>query len=156
MVSRARGDMTVIAANLKEMAADTLVTLEGHPHYHTSKIFRLEDGSIIGGAGGGLGLDEMLAWLKAGSIHGNEPDLKGADDFFILRLAHDGLWLYADSVYPDRLKEKAFAVGCGCDIALHTMRYGKRKSPADAVREVCKINPGCGLPVEVLRLGRKR
>jgi hypothetical protein len=142
--------VTIIACSLREMAADTLVQLDGHPNYHTTKIFRLEDGSIVGGAGSSPGLDEMLAWLKAGELRGNEPSC-GGSDFTILRLRPDGIWIYADSIYPDRVKEKMFAVGCGADIALYAMRHQKM-SPAAAAREACKIVPGCGGEVEVLKL----
>ena len=145
--------MTVIACNAKEMAADTLVTLDNHPGYHTTKIFRLGDGSIVGGAGG-HGLDDMLAWLRAGEIEGNAPvfhEWERAPDFVVLRLKPDGIWLYADGVYAERMKERTYAIGSGVDIALYALRHLKAK-PADAVRAACKLSPGCGGPVETLRL----
>jgi hypothetical protein len=146
--------LTVIACNLREMSGDTLVTLENHPYYHTAKIFKLEDGSIVGGAGG-VGLDEMLAWLREGELKGNEPKFDKDVDFIVLRLKQDGIWLYANGVYPDKMHETMFAVGSGVDVAIYAMRHLK-KSPADAVREACKVSAGCGGPVEVIKLARKR
>jgi hypothetical protein len=144
--------MTVIAANLKEMAADTLVGLDGGHNYYATKIFRLDDGSIIGAAGRGPSLELVMEWLKQGEIRGNEPALD-RPDFLILRLRRDGLYLYADSCIGEKMRVKNFSIGTGSDIALYAMRVLK-KPPVIAVREACKIAQGCGGPIDRLVLER--
>jgi hypothetical protein len=147
--------VTVIAANLKEMAADTMVGIEGQRHCYSTKIFRLDDGSIIGGAGESPGLDLVMDWLKRGEIKGNEPDLLEIDtdklDVTVLRLRDDGLWLYADTCVPFRLKDSNYAIGCGADLALYVMRELK-KSPMLACKAAAKYVEGCGGSIDVLRL----
>lgn len=145
--------MTVIAANLREMAADTKVEIDGQHHCYSTKIFRIEDGSIIGGAGISPGLDLVMDWLRAGEIRGNEPNLAVLEriDVTILRLKKDGLWLYADTCVPFKLNDQNFAVGCGANLALYVMRVLK-KPPATAVRETIKIDHGCGGRIDTLRL----
>lgn len=149
--------MTVIAASLREMAADTLVQLDGYPDCHMTKIFRLEDGSIIGGAGSSPNLEEMIAWLMGGEIPGNAPGplLKEGAEYTILRLKPDGIWLYADCIHPYKLHEKVFAIGCGAHVALHAMQRHKM-TPAQAAAESCTVTAGCGGPIEVLKLPQPR
>jgi hypothetical protein len=131
------------------MAADSLVSVEDARPYRTSKLVRLYDGSIA--AACGTGYEFLMAWLKGGEIAGNEPPHLEKQDFQILRLKPDGLWMYVNSYIPDRTKEKMAAIGSGSNVAFYCMKYLK-KTPGAAVKESIKVSPGCGGPVEVMRL----
>ena len=146
--------MTVIACNLREMAADTLCHEEDTSHYYASKIHRLEDGSLIGGAGNFP--ERIIEWIVDGSnkLHVPHIDIE-RDDFSILHLRHDGIWLYCNTANGYKLREKNFAVGCGADVALYVMRV-LRKPPAHAAREACKINMFCGGQVESFKLRARK
>jgi hypothetical protein len=142
--------MTVIACNLDEMAADTLCHEDDSSHYHAYKMLRLPDGSIIGGAGNHP--EKIMDWILRGSPDNDRPDFKSKeDDFSILHLRNDGMFLYVNSLIPHRLKEKIYAVGCGADVALYCMKKLKM-SPPEAVKEAIEINMFCGGGVDVLKL----
>lgn len=142
--------MTVIACNLDEMAADTLCHEDDSSHYHAFKMLRLPDGSIIGGAGSHP--EKIMDWILRGRPDNDRPEFKEkTDDFSILHLRHDGIYLYVNSLVPHRLKEKNYAVGCGADVALYCMRKQKM-SPAEAAKEATEINLFCGGSIEVMRL----
>lgn len=142
--------MTCIACNLKEMAADSLCHEDDGSHYHAHKMMRLMDGSIIGGSGNHP--EKIMEWILRGKPDSDRPafdDVK--DDFSILHLKPDGIWLYNNSLNGFRLKEKNYAIGCGADIALYCMRILKLE-PEKAVEESTKINMFCGGDVDVMRL----
>jgi hypothetical protein len=143
--------MTVIACSLREMAADRLCVVESR-HYFAIKIFRLDDGTVVGGAG--TGAEPVIEWLRRGTPRTDSPTLpadKDDSDFHVLHLRHDGIWLYTNSLYPDKLEEKNYAVGSGGRIAQFAMR-DLRKSPAEACRIAIKHDLFCGGEVDVLRL----
>lgn len=146
--------MTVIACNLREMAADSLCHEEDSSHYFAKKMLQLEDGSIIGGAGNKPEL--LMEWLQRGAPRLDAPTIDPTrDDFTVMHLMHSGIVLYINSIVPIHLKDKNYAVGCGADIALYVMRVLK-KSPAIAVREALKINMFCGGDVDTLKLRAPR
>lgn len=142
--------MTVIACNLSEMAADSLCHEDDTSHYFAEKMMRLADGSIIGGAGNHP--EKIMEWISRGSPDNDRPEFKEkTDDFSILHLKRDGIWVYINSIVPWRLKEKNYAVGCGADVALYCMRILKM-SPAEAAKEATKINMFCGGEIDTLKL----
>lgn len=146
--------MTCIACNLSTMAADTLWAGADGGHYFASKVFQLEDGSLIGGAGGGH--ETVMEWIIRGSNQHDLPPLPADDaSYHILRLQKDGIYIYNSVLTPWKLKDRNYAVGLGADVALYCMRVLK-KTPAVAVREAAKINRCCGGTVEVLRVGVKK
>ena len=55
--------MTTIVCNLECMAADSRVSAEGAPFYHSDKIFRIGD-SLFGTAGDGMMGLLMIDWLR--------------------------------------------------------------------------------------------
>lgn len=148
--------MTIIAASLREIAADQLITFDdGSRPYHTCKLRRLEDGSIIGYAG--TGYEEWVDWLVAGGLKENAPARSDGDkqDWQILRLTPQGIWTYVNCAVPDLLVGAKFhAIGSGADVAIYAMTEHK-KSPADAVRAAMKIDwRSCGGNVDVMELPR--
>ena len=142
--------MTVIACNLQEMASDSLCHEEDTSHYHAEKMLKLPDGSILGMAGNHP--EKIADWILRGKSDVDRPSFdEKIDDFYILHLRHDGIWLYANSLSCWKLKERNFAIGCGADVALYCMRIQKM-SPAEAAKEATKINMFCGGDIDTLRL----
>lgn len=145
--------MTCIAANLKEMAGDSLVSV-GSIAYHTDKIFHIRD-SLVGVAGDAALTTKFLAWFRK-ECPADEIGMtfEEGKEFAALVVNARGLFYYADCAEPDKLHDKHFAIGAGSDFALAAMDAGK--SPGDAVRVACKRSPTtCGLPVKVLSLKEK-
>jgi len=142
--------MTVIACNLSEMSSDSLCHEDDSSHYHADKMIKLVDGSIIGGAGNHP--EKIMDWIARGSPDNDRPDFKErTDDFSVLHLRHDGIYLYVNSLVPHKLKDKIFAVGCGADVALYCMKVHKMP-PSEAAREATKINLFCGGEIDTLKL----
>lgn len=142
--------MTVIACNLEMMAADTLCNEDDSSHYHAEKMMRLKDGSIIGGAGNHPEI--VMDWIDRGKPLNDKPVFDyEKDNFSILHLTFEGIYLYNNSLNGFRLKEKNYAVGCGGDVALYCMRVQKM-APDVACSEAIKINMFCGGSVDVLKL----
>jgi hypothetical protein len=146
--------VTVIACNLREMAAESLCHEDDGSFYYAAKMVQLEDGTIVGGAGNKP--EGLIDWLVRGANPMDKPHIDPErDDFTVVHLTHNGIVLYINQAVPIRLKEKNYAVGCGADVALYVMRVLK-KSPATAVREASKINMYCGGEIDVMKLKVKR
>jgi hypothetical protein len=141
--------VTVIACNLREIAADTLIEVDDARPYHTSKLFRLNDGSVVGYCG--TGYEYVIEWLRAGAIPENRPEKKDGQDFQILHLTSSGILMYVNSPIPDPMRERFAAIGSGSNVAFYCMKVLKM-TPAKAVRESIKVSPGCGGPIDVMRL----
>lgn len=142
--------MTVIACTLKEMAADSLCHEDDGSHYYAAKMIRLRDGSIIGGAGNHP--EKIMDWIERGAPENDRPDFKEkTDDFSILHLRRDGIYLYVNSLTPHHLKEKNYAIGCGADVALYCMRRQKL-APREACAEACAVSMFCGGEVDNMEL----
>lgn len=142
--------MTVIACNLELMASDTLCHEDDTSHYQAEKMIRLMDGSILGGAGNHPEI--VMDWISRGKPANDRPSFDyEKDDFAILHLTDDGIFLYCNSLVGFRLKEKNYAVGCGADVALYCMRIQKM-APDLACKEATKINMFCGGDVDVMKL----
>lgn len=137
--------MTTIAANATGMAADTQLT--GEYKFRVQKIHALADGSIVGGAGDWGRAYAAIQWLLGGCV-GEAPRMKGAN---LLILRPDGsLWI-VDNEWPAfPLLDKVASIGCGAQAAMVAMASGK--APADAVKEVCKLDAYSGDPVQFLAL----
>lgn len=143
--------MTVIACNHTTMAADTLWQSTNGSAFYAAKINQLEDGSIIGGAGGYH--EEVMEWITRGMNQHDLPKLDPDADFDVLHLRRNGIYIFNTSLTPVKLNERNYAIGCGADVALYVMRVLK-KAPAVAAREACKVLNLCGGRVDTLRLKR--
>lgn len=142
--------MTVIACNLTEMAADSLCHEDDSSHYYAEKMMRLRDGSILGGAGNHP--EKIMEWIARERPENDRPTFsEKKDDFSIMHLREDGIYLYNNSLQGFKLKEKNYAIGCGADVALYCMRICKM-SPAEAAKEATKINIFCGGEIDTLKL----
>lgn len=138
--------MTTIATDGKCMAADSLETA-GNAIVGTRKIkiWKLDDGRIVGGAGLSTDIQKMLVWLR--NPDQKPPRIKEAR---ILVLNTDGTAeLYEDTTIPNP-QEIPTAIGTGYKAALTAMDMGG--DAKKAVEMAIKRDTDSGGKVRVLCL----
>lgn len=138
--------MTAIVYHAGKMASDTLLSVGGTKHYGP-KVYRLEDGSLVGLAGDGAKCAALLAWFREGK-KGKAPRWSGVT---ALHLTETSLCLYASSEHPiDLDRGQPAAIGSGMDAAIGAMRGGLGLEAA--IRAAIESNIYCGGDVEVMAL----
>lgn len=145
--------MTTIAANLKCMASDSLVSLGGGLSYPADKIKKVKK-MIVGAGGNGGDCSRFLDWAARDF---KEPapkwQCKPNDDESILALVlkQDGLYAFTTSMpEPEKINAPFYAIGTGGTAARVAMKRGA--TPAEAVEDACEVDGYSGLPVQVLEL----
>lgn len=142
--------MTTIAANRKEMAADSKVTeSESGTSYHARKLFRFGD-VIVGVAGGNEGTLRFLDWIKEGDPDLEHPKFPKGCSWSALVLTPAGLFLYWDDCLPDEIVSDHYAIGSGAQSAMAALHLGC--SPTDAVKVACVVDSSTGEPVQTMKL----
>ncbi len=137
--------MTTVAAKNGEMVADTQCT--GDYTLRVQKIFRLQDGGVVGMAGNPARGYAAAQWMAAGE-QGDPPKMKGAS---LLILRPDGsLWVADDELPAFPLLDKEAAIGSGAAMAMTAMRAGA--SAGEAVRQVAKLDPYTSDPIQILKI----
>ena len=142
--------MTTIATDGSIMAADGLV----HDHVDTivdtgaQKIFRLDDGRVVGGAGNRADVNAWVAWLNAGK-DGDCPIV--SERFSGMILNTDGTVLWVDHKGREQDTPVPCAVGSGQDFAYGAMEAGA--SPVEAIEIACKRDLFTGGTLTVIALG---
>jgi hypothetical protein len=143
--------MTTIACNGKEIAADSRCTEEGigGDAYSVIKLFA-NDEAIYGVTGGNCtGSLTALAWLQSTR---NEPDKPMPPDYDhewdwrLIELSSEGIAIYNERLERELSTDMILAVGSGRKVALYCMKY-LHMTPAEAVREACKIDHHSELPI---------
>ena len=97
--------MTTIAANLKEMAGDTRVSMEGvgSGSYSSVKLF-VANGAVYGVRGENCeGQIHGIEWIQSGMVAANRPDPPEDADWTILELSPTGLAIYNTWMERDAL-----------------------------------------------------
>lgn len=142
--------MTTIAVRAGVMAADRL--LDGWQA--VGKIFRLKDGSLLGGAGNYDDILETVAWLNAGAKPDARPEIPADANDFVL-LDRDGAiyWLTDPFLRRVLVTEQFYAIGTGSKVALGAMDMGA--SAKRAVEAACRYDESTGLGVDVVKVKRK-
>jgi ATP-dependent protease HslVU (ClpYQ) peptidase subunit len=140
--------MTTIAANRKEMAADSKCS-DGGVYYASRKIWRFGD-VIVGVAGDNAGTLKFVEWLKQGDPDLEHPKFAKDSDWSALVVTPAGLFVYCNDCLPDEILSDFFAIGSGAAAALAAMHLGC--SPTDAVGIACKVDNGTGAPVQTMSL----
>lgn len=126
------------------MAADGLVVSSGTVFgRNATKIYRLNDGRIVGVAGRANCAKPFLTWLEEG---GDKPEID--DDFEALVLKSDGSCTSYDSKCRELDEELPTATGSGREIALGAMAAGA--SPEGAVQVACDLDTNTGGKITVL------
>lgn len=145
--------MTIIAWHgpTKTLAADKMMACGGFPTAVT-KIFKRNDGWLMGCTGESDRVSELTQWFLTGA----QPDMFPAScrtdsDNRLLVIDNEGkVYLYIRAPVPMEVKEPFFAIGCGCDFALTAMHLGK--NAVEAVEITCELDIHCGKGVDSLQL----
>lgn len=154
--------MTVIAFKSGVMAADTKAVDTNGQIFKTKKIVRLSNGTVVGSAGSADQRD-ILAILSKASL----TKLPSRTKLMATKIEASNLWAFPTgevfTVEVEFLSEEKgwkaevfkvlepqAAIGSGAAYALGAMLAGK--SATDAVKITCKLDNGCGLPIESINL----
>lgn len=142
--------MTVICWDGETLAADRQANMSGFP-YEATKIFRVPSG-MVGFSGNGSHAMALLDWFKGDMFPANYPKESYEDGAGSMLITNEGeLWVYdSKTAYPEIIKTKFFARGCGRDYALAAMYLGK--SAIEAVEVASALDVNCGMGVDFLRL----
>ena len=146
--------MTVIAWDGTTLAADKQCTNNGYKTTVT-KIYRFDDGRLVGAASHSHICVAFIEWLRRG---GNIPDiLKSAKEE---KVAGAGIEILPNgkihryqigvSSIPLHFEDKFIAIGSGFEYAVGAMAMG-----ADAIKAVeitSRFSSSCGMGVDSLRL----
>lgn len=145
-------NMTVICWDGRTLAADKRMDCNGYPATVT-KIFRMPDGSLIGGAGDSDVISALRQWYLDGCNPGAYPDNRGEQGCYATLMvvtAAREVRLYLSSPIPIQMHNQTFAIGSGADYALAVMHLGH--SAKKAVEVACALDTGCGNGIDTLRM----
>jgi len=140
--------MTVIAWDGKTLAADRMMEMHGGK-FPVSKLQRLEDGSLMGGAGDLPRVYEMQNWIADGRKPGELRQPVGDAYARVLLVKPCGTALvFANNEFPIHILRPFVAIGSGQDYATTAMHLGK--SAAEAVAIASELCSGCGMGIDLL------
>ena len=142
--------MTTVAVDAKgNFAADTQLSGGGTVN-RVSKLMRLQDGGVVGGAGTWCQAYLAMKWIAAGE-HGECPTF---DEAVLLIGRPDGSLWVAEGQWPPYPLLNAFsAIGSGAQGAMAGMASGKTAQVA--VEDVIGVDRNTSAPVETMKVKRK-
>jgi hypothetical protein len=133
--------MSTLAWDGRSLAADRQCC--GQYRARTTKLWRLRNGSLFGGAGM---MEQILAarvWLEEG---GDKPE--GLDDFNGILIESGRAYHLEARLIRERIVERCHAVGSGSPFAITAMALGK--TAREAVLIAARFDPRTGGGVDVL------
>jgi ATP-dependent protease HslVU (ClpYQ) peptidase subunit len=136
----------VLAADSQATAQDGLVT------GRVTKIWRLPDGGLCGGAGAAGDMMSFLAWAggdRAATWHGKDTE-SGFSGVMISPQGEVSLYDIEGRAYA--LDAAFYARGVGAELAIGAMAMGA--TAEQAVEVACRFSVWCGGPIHTLRLVR--
>ena len=145
--------MTTIAWDGKSIAADKLCG----GRYTVNKIWKLPDGSVIGGAGLYDHIVEVVAWIAEGGNEDKRPKLpesqEEGSDLLLVDADGKAYWLTWPYLRKVPITEKYEAIGSGSEFALGAMAMGA--SAQRAVQIASRFDPNTGRGVTVAHVGKQ-
>lgn len=121
--------MTTIACDGRMMAGDGQVTCDNTVHdLNCVKVFRLNDGSIVGMAGAPYFHEQAVEFLN-----GKRDSIDFGEHFEALILVPDGFCFCMDEKGRKSAQSVPCASGSGADFALAAMRMGRNAKDAVAL-----------------------
>jgi hypothetical protein len=143
--------MTTIAANLKEMCADSAMSWDAEFMLVEDKL-EIIDGEIVGCSGHEPDIQKFLKWFRNQTPE--TPEFSDDDNkgFSALVLNGKGLWCYGNTCSPSRITTPHAALGSGGMAANAAMALGK--SPRVAVEIACTLDKNSKLPVQRITLAQ--
>ena len=138
--------MSIVAWDGKIMAADKICT-SADMRVTTTKIVKLDDGTVlawVGEQGGGFALTE---WYKNGKKRCDWPSVQGTENWTRLIVADEtGVSFYEREPFPQKVEEHFMAWGSGRDFAMGAMAMGA--SAKEAVEIASRFSISCGNGVD--------
>lgn len=141
--------MTTIAANLKEMSADTRQV--GDMIAHVNKMVECQD-CIVGVAGDWALCQLFLEWARNDFSPKKKPVMPEGN-FDALELCHYGLFQWDRALFRSQILDTRFAIGSGAMAAAGAMAWGA--TPAQAVETASDFDENTGTETQTIIL-RKR
>lgn len=144
--------MTIIIWDGTTLAADKRSVVGGTPITIT-KIFRLKDGRLFGGAGIAAAANAMHNWIEQGADPDKFPELqKDKDDWsrVIVIDLDKKVYEYERTPYPSLIESLPYAIGSGKDAALTTLWLGHTIS--EAINMAARVDIDCGNGTDFLTL----
>ena len=138
------------------MASDSLITTYSTlMAYRSDKLYRAGK-SIFGEAGDVAAGLRFRRWAQDGMPKKDRPKFSGYDDddFSVLELAPDGLWMWDSTMVRQSVMDPVYAIGSGSKVALYCVVVQKM-SAEQAILEAAKVDVHTAGPVQVLRLNEK-
>jgi ATP-dependent protease HslVU (ClpYQ) peptidase subunit len=143
--------MTTIAYDGKSMSADTQATSVNRA-FEVQKVFKLDDGSVVGFAGHLSSNMLLLNWFKTGMLAEEYPEAckdVEAPKTVALHVTIDGkICQYEASPYPHEILGKFAAIGTGEDFAIAAMHCGKDSRGALEIAGTYDINTNTTIRTE--------
>lgn len=114
------------------------------------KLFAGKNGVIYGWTGGNCtGSVRAMEWLLGDRLvetKPHPPEYEHDWDWKLIELSKDGIAIYNEYLERELTLEPLLAVGSGRKVALYCMKY-LRMSPAEAVREACRVDHFSEVPI---------
>lgn len=129
--------MTTVVTDGKVIAVDSQVKGQFVMQGPYQKLWRLDDGSVIGFCGHCTAWRPVVEWLNGGE----KPQFKKAD-FSAIILKPNGDLVYLDEEMHKEPIFAPYAVGTGSQFALGALLHGA--TPEEAVEIACKLDSDSG------------
>lgn len=144
--------MTCIAWDGRTLAADRRACL-GTMIYEVTKVHRLPDGSLFGGAGEFDSAQELLHWFREGAHPEEWPACQKDKDLWcggILIRPEGTAWRIERQPRLLRIESPFFACGSGREMAMAVMHLGY--TAQKAVEVASALDSACGNGMDTLTL----
>ncbi|HUT03316.1 MAG TPA: hypothetical protein VM163_05440 [bacterium] len=138
-------------AGYTEVNDDTFVSLKLYPAKSVGALYGLSGENCAGAI-------MALEWLQSErnpELKPRPPDYDHDWDWKLLELSRRGIAVYNEYLERDPIIERVAAIGSGAKVALYCMKI-LGMSPAEAVREACKVDHHSELPIYVVSLNTMR
>lgn len=148
--------MTTVVCNREYMASDSQISRSNLTVGGIAKLFRGPDGSVLGLCGTWVVGAGLIDWL-CGRADAPPSLIDDEDDWNVLWLRRDGLWLIEDRSF--RLVPAgadAYAIGSGAQLALGAMAMGATPQQAVKVAAQFDMYTGGRIKTMALETGRKK
>ena len=133
--------MTTIICNRKGMAADKMCQfLE---NFTTTKIVRLESGSLVATAGDACKGVQFVKWKNGG----DKPEWEDETEFVALELTNGRIFVYTPALEPLSVEDEVYAIGSGAGYALVSYKY--TQDLQQSVIDASERDQGTGREVQV-------
>lgn len=136
----------------KRLVTDSRVTTyDNLQTYASDKLYRAGK-AVFGEAGDVTSLHKFRRWALDDFPKKSRPT--GLDDFYVLEVSADGMWLWDKNLVREAIRDDFFAIGSGAQAALYAIRV-LNKTPEEAIVEASKVDIHTAPPVQVMALEDK-